>query len=92
MRVLVGAGGDWWPLRESEEEEEEEGDTEEGWPLEGVAFPGNGFCSALSGPPLSAEDLLPRAPEAGTGEALSRLMTLRCARLPSQLGLQTSVL
>lgn len=43
--------------RESEEEEEEEErGTEEGWPLGGVAFPGNGLCPVLLGPDLSAED------------------------------------
>lgn len=49
LRVFwLGTGGDWWPLRESEEEEER--GSEEGWPLGGVAFPGNGLCSALLGP------------------------------------------
>lgn len=76
----------------SESEEEEERGTEEGWPLGGVAFPGNGLCPVLPGPDLSAEDSLPRVPEARAGQALSELMTLKCARLPSQLGLQTSVL
>lgn len=75
-----------------ESEEEEERGTEEGWPLGGVAFPGNGLCPVLLGPDLSAEDLLPRAPEARAGQPLSELMTLKRARLPAQLGLQTSVL
>lgn len=53
LRIFwLGIGGDWWPLRESEEEEER--GTEEGWPLGGVAFPGNSLC-----PDLSAEDWLP---------------------------------
>lgn len=44
-------GGNLWPRAEAEEEER---GTEEGWPLGGVAFPGNGLCPAVSGPGLSA--------------------------------------
>lgn len=58
--------------------------TEEGWPLGGVAFPGNGLC------PLSqawASLQWPGGSEAEAGQALSRLITLRCTRLPPQRGL-----
>lgn len=47
------------------------------------------MASALlfRGPGLSAEDLWPRGCEAVAGQALSSPLTLRCARLPPQLGL-----
>ena len=34
---------------------------------------------------------LPSGPEAGAGQGLSRLITLRCARLPPQLGLLSDI-
>lgn len=53
----------------------------------GGAFPANGLYSALSGPGLSAEDLLPSRWETMAGQALSSPLTLRCASLPPQPGL-----